>query len=127
MSPASPPEKLARRARILGFSSAPIFALIGIAFLALGLGFWPIFAGGVTLVVLAALLLVAAASGAPAVRWIAVTVGILGAAAASSLAFTTLAADLALASTYLLGILPVIGLAVFVVFSISRAIHPRAV
>jgi hypothetical protein len=115
------PEKLARRARILGIVTAPIFAAIGIGFVWLGLGFWPILAGGVTVIVLAGLLLVSAVSGAPVVRWIAVVVGILGAGAAASLAFTTLAHDLGLAMTYVLGILPIIVLAVFVVLSVSRA------
>lgn len=115
------PEKLDRRARIFGFVMAPVYALMGVGFVILGLGFWPILVGGLTLIVLAILLVTAGLTPAPALRWIAVAVGVLGGATASTLAFTGFGSDLGLAVTYLLGILPIIGLATFVVVAVSRA------
>lgn len=88
------PEKLDRRARIFGFVMAPVYALMGVGFVILGLGFWPILVGGLTLIVLAILLVTAGLTPAPALRWIAVAVGVLGGATASTLAFTGFGSDL---------------------------------
>lgn len=124
-TPPVPPATLARRARILGLASAPLFAAVAVGFIALGLGFSTILVAGLTLLVLAALLVVAAFTGARAVRWAAFTVALVGAATACVLVATSLPSDAGIAMTYLLGILPILALACFIVFSVSRAAQTR--
>ncbi|WZH38237.1 MAG: hypothetical protein PIR02_06100 [Microbacterium enclense] len=123
-TPTVPPEKLARRARILAFVFAPVFAVVGVAFTGFGLGAPQMLVAGLTEIVLSALLIVAVFVASPAVRWIALAVAVGGTATAAVIAVTTLPHRLDLAATSLLGIFAMLGLTWFIVHSSARAAHP---
>jgi hypothetical protein len=119
-----PPEKLARRTRILTPFFAVVFAAVGVAFTGFGLASPPMLAAGVTEIVLSVLLVVAVFVASPVVRWVALAVAVAGAAAATVLAVTILPNDLGITATYLLGIFAMLGLTWFILHSSARAAHP---
>jgi hypothetical protein len=119
-----PPEKLARRTRILTPFFAAVFAAVGVALAGFGLASPPMLAAGITEILLSVLLVVAVFVASPVVRWVALAVAGAGAATAAVLAVTTLPNDLGIAATLLLGIFAMLGLTWFILHSSARAAHP---
>ncbi|BAJ74563.1 hypothetical protein MTES_1599 [Microbacterium testaceum StLB037] len=119
-----PPEKLARRTRILTPFFAVVFAAVGVAFTGFGLASPPMLAAGLTEIALSVLLVVAVFVASPVVRWIALAVAMVGAATAMVLQVTMSPGDLGIAATTLLGIFAMLGLTWFILHSSARAAHP---
>ncbi len=119
-----PPEKLARRVRILTPFFAAAFAAVGVAFTGLGLASPTMLVAGLTEIALSVLLVVAVFVATPVVRWVALAVVLVGAATAMVLEVTTLPGDLGIAATTLLGIFAMLGLTWFILHSSARAAHP---
>ncbi|KTR96368.1 hypothetical protein NS220_02310 [Microbacterium testaceum] len=119
-----PPEKLARRVRILTPFFAAAFAAVGVAFTGLGLASPTMLVAGLTEIALSVLLVVAIFVATPVVRWVALAVVLVGAATAMVLEVTTLPGDLGIAATTLLGIFAMLGLTWFILHSSARAAHP---
>lgn len=118
-----PPEKLARRARIFTVFTAPVFAAMAFVLMVFGLGNPTLLYAGLTLSALTVLLVIAAFVRSRAVRWTAFVIALVGAAVTVVSGFVTIPNDSGVAMTLLLGILPILALALFVLHNVARAAH----
>ncbi|GEB46665.1 hypothetical protein MTE01_26100 [Microbacterium testaceum] len=117
-----PPEKLARRAQVLAFVLAPIFAVVAVMYLWIGLDEPTLLAGGVTVGLLSVLWLLAAVRPSPNVHLAALAVAGGGGVIAAVVAFASISATNGLSVTYLIGVVINIAIGYFFVRLTVRAL-----